>query len=331
MIFDTRLWEKASCSKRDRKKILPVIKTLIRLSEKARREGLLAIEDDLPQIEPRFVRDGIRLVVDGYDPDVVKDVLLTRIYADGYSGRKLLERMTAAEGILCFQQGYAPFILRVRLYAFLGEDYGAGDEENAQSAPASFPEPCIDLSLFERAPADEACMGKLRSILLESRRIPVTTGVSADEIKALAGAVNSSAEGVRTIADLLRSLPDDVSGSVMEGFLEYDPELYGRIMKEWFTFEDLALCDTMSLHKIIREVDNVDIAMALRGANNEIREKVLAAMTSRPAQTVREALGYSGPVPVADIRQAQEKIVLIVKALEETGDIVVPRSAEFRV
>ena len=103
-------------------------------------------------------------------------------------------------------------------------------------------------------------MGKLRSILLESRRIPVTTGVSADEIKALAGAVNSSAEGVRTIADLLRSLPDDVSGSVMEGFLEYDPELYGRIMKEWFTFEDLALCDTMSLHKIIREVDNVDPA-----------------------------------------------------------------------
>ena len=331
MMFDTRLWERASCSKRDKKKIVPVLESIVRLSGKARREGLLSIEADLAGIGHRFVKDGLGLVVDGYDPAVVTGILLTKIHAGGFSGRELLERMAAMEGILCLQEGYSPSVLRKRLFAFLGEEFEADEEAGMIASPASFPEPYVDISLFERTPADEACAEKMRLILLDNRRIINESPVTVAEIGALAEAANSSEAGVRTLTGFLRSLPEGVGEKIAEGFSEYDPALYEKITKEWFVFDDLSLCDCVTIQKIMREIDASDLAMALRGARTEIREKIFAGVSAHEAEMLREDLGYSGPVPVDDIRAAQEKIAAVMKKLSDMGEIAVPRPVRIGV
>lgn len=329
MMFDTRLWEKASCSKKDKKKIIPVIEMLVRFSEKSRREGLLAVEDDIPSINSRFVRAGLRLVVNGYDPAIVTDVLLTMIHAGGFSGRELLERMISMEGILCIQQGYSPTVVKERLTAFLGEEFE--EEPDVQQAPASFLEPEIEFSPIDRPSADEACMEKLRSILLENKRITADEPVSEEEIRSLASAVRSSSAGARSFADILRALPADDAKRLTGSFREHEPELYEQVMKEWFTFDDLVWCDQRAIEKILREVDAPCIALALRGAGSEVRKKIFSGMSSRAAEMLREDMGYMGPVPVADIAAAQEKIIGIARMLEDAGEIVISRPTELVV
>ena len=330
MKFDTRLWEKASCSKKDKKRIVPVVGTLVRLAEKSRREGLLAVEDDISSMKSRFLRAGLRLVLNGYDPDIVSDILLTRIHAGGFSGRELLERMVMMEGTLCIQQGYSPSVVKERLFAYLGEEFDE-DEQDVQQTPVSFPEPEIEISPVERPVADEACTMKLRSILLENRRVPADGSVSEAEVRQLAAEVRSSPAGARTFADLLHSLPEDTSKRISDAFREYEPELHEQIMKEWFTFEDLVWCDQTAIERIIRELDAVDLAMALRGAGSEVRKKIFSGMSGRAAEMLREDMGFMGPVRTADIVAAQEKIVKVARKLEETGDIIIQRPTELVV
>nr|HPI14520.1 hypothetical protein [Spirochaetota bacterium] len=98
-MYDTELWHRAACPADEKKKLIPVIELLIGLAGKAIREGLLAIEDDLPGIEPPFIRRGLGLVTDGTDPELVREVLYTWMRAGDFSGIDLLTRMAAADGI----------------------------------------------------------------------------------------------------------------------------------------------------------------------------------------------------------------------------------------
>lgn len=330
MKFDTRLWEKASCSKKDKKRIVPVVGTLVRLAEKSRREGLLAVEDDISSMKSRFLRAGLRLVLNGYDPDIVSDILLTRIHAGGFSGRELLERMIMMEGALCIQQGYSPSVVKERLFAFLGEEFDE-DEPAVQQTPASFPEPEIEIRLVERPVADEACMIKIRSILLDNRRATVEEPVSEAEVRQLAETVRGSSAGARTFADLLHSLSEDTAKLMLDGFRKYEPVLYEQIEKERFTFEDLVWLDQTAIERIIRELDAVDLGLALRGAGSEVRKKIFSGMSTRAAEMLREDMGFMGPVRTADIAAAQEKIVKVARKLEETGDIIIQRPTELVV
>ena len=330
MIFDTRLWEKASCSKKDRKRVVPLIGTIVRLAEKSRREGLLAVEDDISSMESRFMRAGLRLVLNGYDPDIVTDILLTRIQAGGFSGRELLERMVMMEGALCIQQGYSPSVVKERLFAYLGEEFDE-DEPDVRQTPVSFPEPEIEISPAARPVADEACTMKLRSILLANRRVTAEESVSESEVRQLAEAVRGASAGARSFADLIHSLPEDTAKLILDGFRKYEPGLYEQIEKERFTFEDLVWLDQTAIERIIRELDAVDLGLALRGAGSEVRKKIFSGMSTRAAEMLREDMGFMGPVRTEDIAAAQEKIVKVARKLEETGDIIIQRPTELVV
>ncbi len=113
-----------------------------------------------------------------------------------------------------------------------------------------------------------------------------------------------------------------------DSFFEIDPLIAMNIEQNSFTFNDLVLLDNRAIQKVLREVDQVVAAKALRNAEPEVQEKIFNNMSNRAAQMLKEDMEFMGPVRLVDVLAAQNEIVNIVLRLEDNGDIVIQRSSE---
>jgi flagellar motor switch protein FliG len=95
-----------------------------------------------------------------------------------------------------------------------------------------------------------------------------------------------------------------------------------------FVFEDIVLLDDRSIQKVLREVDTQDLAKALKGVDTEVQEKIFRNMSKRASSLLREDMDFMGPIRLRDVEEAQQKIVNIIRKLEEAGDIIVARAGE---
>jgi flagellar motor switch protein FliG len=95
-----------------------------------------------------------------------------------------------------------------------------------------------------------------------------------------------------------------------------------------FIFEDIVLLDDRSIQKVLREVDNQDLGKALKGVDAEVQEKIYRNMSKRASSLLREDMDFMGPIRLRDVEEAQQKIVNIIRKLEEAGDIIVARAGE---
>jgi flagellar motor switch protein FliG len=116
--------------------------------------------------------------------------------------------------------------------------------------------------------------------------------------------------------------------TIIEALEEEDPELAEEIKKRMFVFEDIVLLDDKAIQKVMREVDNADLSKALKSVDAEVQEKIFKNMSKRAASGLREEMDFMGPVRLKDVEEAQQKIVNIIRKLEEQGEIVVARSGE---
>ena len=98
-----------------------------------------------------------------------------------------------------------------------------------------------------------------------------------------------------------------------------------EIKKRMFVFEDIVNLDNRSIQRIIRDVDNTDLQLALKVASEEVREIIFKNMSKRMAETFREEMEYMGPVRLRDVEEAQTRIVATIRRLEETGEIIIAR------
>jgi len=120
MIFDKRIAKKAQCEIDEKRQCIMLIARLVEISEQARRDGLMAVEDILDSMTHPLLIKGLELVIDGYDPETVKDILTTYIYFGRAEGKILLEQCIICEGIIAIQAGENPKVIRERLVAYLG-------------------------------------------------------------------------------------------------------------------------------------------------------------------------------------------------------------------
>jgi len=104
-----------------------------------------------------------------------------------------------------------------------------------------------------------------------------------------------------------------------------DPELAEEIKKLMFVFEDVVLLDNRSVQRVLREVESQDLALALKGASSEVAEKIFSNMSSRASEMLREDIEFMGPVRLRDVEEAQQRIVNVIRRLEEMGEIVIAR------
>jgi flagellar motor switch protein FliG len=131
--------------------------------------------------------------------------------------------------------------------------------------------------------------------------------------------------GVQSIVDILNSVDRGTEKYIMEDLEMSDPELAEDIKKRMFVFEDIITLDNVSIQRFIREIDNSELAVALKGATQEVAELIFSNMSKRLADMIREDMEFMGPVRLKDVEEAQQKIVSNIRKLEESGEIVISR------
>jgi flagellar motor switch protein FliG len=148
------------------------------------------------------------------------------------------------------------------------------------------------------------------------------------KLSTLASEDYTSAGGIDSVVEILNNVDRGTEKTIIEALEEEDPELAEEIKKRMFVFEDIVLLDDRAIQKVMREVDNQELAKALKSVDSEVQEKIFKNMSKRAAQLLREDMDFMGPIRLKDVEEAQQKIVNIIRKLEESGDIVVARSSE---
>ncbi len=131
------------------------------------------------------------------------------------------------------------------------------------------------------------------------------------------------AGGVPTVAEVLNLADRATEKSIMEGLEAEDPDLVEQIRRLMFVFEDILLVNDKGIQAVLKEVENDELALALKTASPELQDKIFTNMSERAAGLIKEDMEYMGPVRVADVESAQQRIVDIVRRLEDAGDVVI--------
>jgi len=169
-----------------------------------------------------------------------------------------------------------------------------------------------------------------------ARRIATMDRTSPDVVKEvekileskLANLVNQDYTiigGVDHVVEILNSVDRGTEKHIMETLEIEDPELAEEIRKKMFVFEDILLLDDRAIQRVLRDVDNNDLAVAMKGSNEEVQNAIFNNMSKRLAVMIKEDMEFMGPVRMKDVEEAQQKIVNIIRKLEDAGEIVISR------
>lgn len=135
----------------------------------------------------------------------------------------------------------------------------------------------------------------------------------------------TSAGGIEAIVEILLSVDRGTEKHIMESLEMKDSELAEEIKRRMFVFEDIVTLDNRSVQRFLREVENSDLALALKSSSEEVARRIFSNMSKRLQDMLKEDMEYMGPVRLRDVEEAQQKIVNIIRGLEDAGEIVVSR------
>lgn len=131
--------------------------------------------------------------------------------------------------------------------------------------------------------------------------------------------------GVDAIVSILNTVDRSTEKHIMETLEIEEPELADEIRRKMFVFEDILSLDNRAIQTVLRDVDNNELATALKNANEDVQNCIFNNLSSRLATMIKEDMEYMGPVRLKDVEEAQQKIVNIIRKLEDTGEIVISR------
>ena len=129
--------------------------------------------------------------------------------------------------------------------------------------------------------------------------------------------------GVPAVAEVLNLVDRATEKAILEAIEADDPELVEDIRRLMFVFEDILLVNDRGIQSVLKEIDNSELILALRTASEELKEKIFTNMSDRAVQLIKEEMEYMGPVRVRDVEMAQQKIVDVVRRLEDSGEIII--------
>ena len=169
-----------------------------------------------------------------------------------------------------------------------------------------------------------------------ARRIALMDRTSPDVVKdvekilegKLASLVNQDYTiigGVDSVVEILNTVDRTTEKHIMETLEIDEPELADEIRKKMFVFEDILLLDDRAIQRVLRDVDNGDLAVALKSANAEVQNAIFHNLSKRLAVMIKEDMDFMGPVRMKDVEEAQQKIVNIIRRLEDSAEIVISR------
>ncbi len=131
--------------------------------------------------------------------------------------------------------------------------------------------------------------------------------------------------GVDSIVAILNTVDRGTEKHIMETLEIEEPELADEIRRKMFVFEDILSLDDKSIQRVLREVDNNELAVALKGSNEEVQTVIFNNLSKRLATMIREDMDFMGPVRLKDVEESQQKIVNIIRKLEDSAEIIISR------
>ena len=131
--------------------------------------------------------------------------------------------------------------------------------------------------------------------------------------------------GVDSVVEILNTVDRGTEKHIMETLEIEEPELADEIRRKMFVFEDILLLDNRAIQRVLRDVENNDLGIALKGANQEVQNAIFDNLSKRLASMIKEDMEFMGPVRMKDVEEAQQKIVNVIRKLEDSGEIVISR------
>jgi flagellar motor switch protein FliG len=129
--------------------------------------------------------------------------------------------------------------------------------------------------------------------------------------------------GVESVAEMLNLADRSTEKGILEALEGQDPDLVEQIRRLMFVFEDILLVNDKGIQAVLKEIENEELALALKTASEELREKIFKNMSERASQLIKEDMEFMGPVRVSDVESAQQKIVDVVRRLEDAGEVII--------
>ncbi len=133
------------------------------------------------------------------------------------------------------------------------------------------------------------------------------------------------AGGIENVVETLTRVDRTTEKTILEALEIQDPDLAEEIRKRMFVFEDIIYLDDRSIQIVVRQIDNRELAMALKVASDQVKDRIFKNITKRMAEMLKEEMDYMGPVRMRDVEDAQQKIVNVIRKLEDAGEIIVAR------
>ena len=173
-------------------------------------------------------------------------------------------------------------------------------------------------------------------------RIAVMDRVAPDVIASVEAGIRSkmsnilvqdyaTAGGVTALVNILHQVDRSTEKRIMDTLDEEQPQLAEEVRQKMFMFENIITLDGRAVQRILRDVENKDLILALKGASEEVRRLVFSNMSTRAADLLKEDLSMVGPVRLRDVEEAQQRIVAVIRQLEAADEIVVSRGSEDQI
>ncbi|MCR2805009.1 flagellar motor switch protein FliG [Paenibacillus sp. SCIV0701] len=202
--------------------------------------------------------------------------------------------------------------------------------ENSQTIALvlSYLQPDQSSQILSSLPQDKQADVARRVALMDSTSPEVISQVERVLEQKLSATVTqdyTNAGGIDSIVQILNGVDRGTERTILDALEIQDPELAEEIKKRMFVFEDIVNIDNRSIQRIIRDIENADLQLALKVASEEVREAIFRNMSKRMADTFKEEMDIMGPVRLRDVEEAQTRIVATIRRLEESGEIIIAR------
>ncbi|KIL39247.1 flagellar motor switch protein FliG [Gordoniibacillus kamchatkensis] len=202
--------------------------------------------------------------------------------------------------------------------------------ENSQTIALvlSYLQPDQSSIILSSLPQDKQADVAKRIALMDSTSPEVIAQVERVLEQKLSATVTqdyTNAGGISAIVQILNGVDRGTERTILDSLEIQDPELAEEIKKRMFVFEDIVNIDNRSIQRIIRDVENADLQLALKVASEEVRDTIFKNMSKRMAETFKEEMEFMGPVRLRDVEEAQTRIVATIRRLEEAGEIIIAR------